>query len=336
MPEQESGANGVTRRRQVVLGGGAVLLLAALHGNAQPRKYRMGFLNTQSSESVAHLHAALFARLRQLGYVEGENLIVERRYAEGRFDRLPALAAELVALKPDVIFVGASQAALTMAKATSTIPIVFVAVSDPVGLGIVKTLARPGTNATGLSAQNIEIHSKRLQLLKELFPTASRVTVLHNPLNVVERQMLVTLKDASAAMSIELRILEMRTEQDFDKVFQALDSQRPDVLYVLESPFTFLHRKRLVELINGRRLRAVYGLHEFVEAGGLISYAFPVVDHYRTGAEVVARVLKGAKPADIPVEQPTRFELLLNLRTAKTQGVMFPAAIRARADRVIE
>jgi putative ABC transport system substrate-binding protein len=274
--------------------------------------------------------------LRKLGYSEGENLIVERRFAEGRLERLPALAAELVALKPDVIFAGASQAALAAAGATGTIPIVFVAVSDPVGLGIVKTLARPGTNATGLSAQNIEVHSKRLQLLKEVFPSASRVTVLHNPLNVVERQMLAVLKEASRSLNIEMRILEIRSEQEFDGVFKSLDSQRPDVLYVLESPFSFLHRARIVDLVNARRLHAVYGLHDYVHAGGLMSYSFPLLEHYRTGAEFVSKILKGAKPADIPVEQPTRFELVVNLKTAKAQGVIFPAAILARADWMIE
>jgi putative ABC transport system substrate-binding protein len=296
----------------------------------------MGFISAQSHVAIAHLQKLLFAQLRKLGYAEGENLVVERRFAEGRFERLPALAAELVALKPDVIFAGASQAALAVAKATDSIPIVFVAVSDPVGLGIVKSLARPGTNATGLSAQNIEVHSKRLQLLKEVFPSASRVTVLHNPLNVVERQMLAVLTQASGPLNIELRILEIRSEREFDAVFKMLDSQRPDVLYVLESPFTLLHGARIVGLVNARRLPAVYGLHDYVHSGGLMSYSFPLLDHYRTGAEFVARIFKGARPADIPVEQPTRFELLVNLKTAKAQGVSFPPAILARADQVIE
>jgi putative ABC transport system substrate-binding protein len=326
----------VTTRRQLLVGSGAALFLAAARVNAQSRIYRMGFLSAQSPAAIAHLQMSLFTELRKLGYTEGQNLIVERRFAEGRLERLPALARELVALKPDVIFAGASQAALAAARATSTIPIVFVAVSDPVGLGIVKSLARPGTNATGLSAQNIEVHSKRLQLLKEVFPSASRVTVLHNPLNVVERQMLAVLKEASGSLNIELRILEIRSEQEFDVAFKTLDSQRPDVLYVLESPFTFLHRARIVELVNARRLHAVYGLHDYVHAGGLMAYAFPLLDHYRTGAEFVAKVLKGAKPADLPVEQPTRFELIINLKTAKVQDVTFPPAILTRADRVIE
>jgi putative ABC transport system substrate-binding protein len=326
----------MTTRRQVLVGSGAALFLAAARVNAQARKYRMGFLSAQSPAAIAHLELSLFTQLRKLGYTEGGNLLVERRFAEGRLERLPALAAELVALKPDVIFAGASQAALAAARATSTIPIVFVAVSDPVGLGLVKSLARPGTNATGLSAQNIEVHSKRLQLLKEVFPSASRVTVLHNPLNVVEHQMIAVLKQASGSIDIELRILEIRSEHEFDVVFKTLDRQRPDVLYVLESPFSFLHRARIVDLVNARRLHAVYGLHDYVHAGGLMSYSFRLLDHYRNGAEFVAKIIKGANPAEIPVEQPTRFELFINLKTAKAQGVTFPPAILARADRMIE
>jgi putative ABC transport system substrate-binding protein len=296
----------------------------------------MGFISAQSARAIAHLQLRLSTRLRELGLREGENLVVERRYAEGRFERLPALAGELVALKPDIIFAGASQATLAVARATSTIPIVFVAVSDPVGLGIVKSLARPGTNATGLSAQNIEVHSKRLQLLREVFPGAKRVAVLHNPLNLVERRMLAVLEEASRSLNVELRVVEVRTEHDLEPVFEKLDDQRPDVLYVLESPFTLLHRARIIDLVHARRLPAVYGLHDYVYDGGLMSYSFPLLEHYTIGAQLVARILKGAKPAEIPVEQPTRFELIVNLKTAKAHGVSFPPAILARADQVVQ
>jgi putative ABC transport system substrate-binding protein len=325
-----------TRRRLFIATAAAGLVLLVSKGNAQSRIYRMAFLSGQSPAPVAHLHQALMTSLRQLGYREGENLVVERRYAEGRLERLPALAAELVALKPDVFFASASQPALAAIKATGSIPIVFVAVSDPVGIGLVKSLARPGTNATGLSAQNIEVHSKRLQLLKEIFVSASEVTVLHNPLNVVEHHMIEVLKKTAGPLNIELRIVEIRSEQEIEPVFRTFDSRRVGVLYVLESPFSVMHRVRIVELINSRRLPAVYGLHEFVDAGGLMAYSFPLIEHFRVGAQYVDKVLKGAKPAELAVQQPTRFELILNLKTAKAQGVTFPPTLMARADRVVE
>lgn len=326
----------MTTRRQVLAAGAGVLWMSAAPARAQPRKYRLGFITAQSADAIQHLHRRLFSGLNQLGFTEGQNLIVDRRYAEGRFERLPALAAELVALKPDVIFSSASQATLAVTRATSTVPIVFVAVSDPVGLGIVKSLARPGTNATGLSAQNIEVHSKRLQLLREVFPAAKRVAVLHNPLNLVEGQMLAVLREASRSLHIELRVVDVRTEPELDAAFKGLDGQRPDVLYVLESPFTVLHRARIVALVDARRLPAVYGLHDFVYDGGLMSYSFPLLEHYTIGAQLVARILNGAKPAEIPVEQPTRFELIVNLKTAKAHGVSFPPAILARTDQVVQ
>lgn len=296
----------------------------------------MAFLSAQSHAAIPHLQQALFGTLRQLGYREGDNLIVERRFAEGRLERLPALAAELAALKPDVIFAGASQATLAASKATSTIPIVFAAVSDPVGMGVVKSFARPGTNATGLSAQNIEIQSKRLQLLREVFPAASRVTVLYNPLNLVEQRMLATIKETSVALKLALKALEIRSGDDLTAAFQALDRERPDVLYVTESPLSFMHRARIVELANSRRLPAVYGTEEFADAGGLIAYAFNVAEQYRGAAAFIDKILKGAKPAELPVQQPTRFDMVLNMKTAKAQGVSFPPAVLARADRVIE
>jgi putative ABC transport system substrate-binding protein len=311
----------------------AVASRAAL---AQPRKHRLAMLTAQSKMGIAHLWREFSSTLEKLGYREDGNLIVERRFADGHLDRLPALAAELVAGRPDVFFASASQAALAAVKATSTIPIVFVAVADPVGLGLVKSLARPGTNATGLSAQNIEVHAKRLQLLKEAFPAASVVTVLHNPLNAVEHSMLEVLRKSAAPLHIELLIVQVRTEEDFPALFQRLEEAPTDVVYVLESPFSMTHRSRIVDFLNAKRIPALYGLPDFVEAGGLMAYSFPLLEHFRLGAQLVDKILKGAKPADLPIQQPTRFELVLNRRTARDQGIKFPPAFWGRADRVIE
>ena len=324
------------QRRQFLVRSIALTLLAGIRVEAQPRTYRMAYLAAGSNAASAHLQKALFDRLEELGYREGRNLVVERRFAEGRLERLPELAAELVALKPDIFFVNATQATLAASKATSTIPIVFAGVADPVGSGIIKSLGRPGTNATGLSAQNIEIQGKRLQLLKEVFPSASRVAVLHNPLNAPSVPMVATLMEASKTLGLALRIVEAKSEQELGLVFKVLESERPDVLYVIESPFSFGHRARIVEFANGVRLPAVYGLQEFTEAGGLMSYSFSFIEQFRAAATFIDKILKGAKPSELPVQQPTRFELVLNLKTAKALGVKFPPAILLRADRVIE
>lgn len=326
---------GQVRRRQFLFATGA-LLAAPLAGKAQPRTYRIAYLSGGFSGPPAHLPKALFDSLAELGYREGQNLVVERRYAKGQLERLPALAAELVALKPELIFAIGAQPSLVVSKATSTIPIVFVGVGDPVGRGIVRSLARPGTNATGLSAQSVEIHGKRLQILKEAFPSASRVAVLYSPLNEDDLSRLTVLKEASKTLGLQLHVVGASSGQELGPAFKTLVMERPDVLYVIENPFTFSHRARIVEFANEARLPAVYGLHDFVEGGGLMSYSFIFIEQFRAAATFIDKILKGAKPADLPVEQPTRFELLINLKTAKAQGVKFPPAILLRADRVIE
>jgi ABC-type uncharacterized transport system substrate-binding protein len=296
----------------------------------------MAYLVGSSSAANATYRAALFRELAQLGYREGSNLLIEQRFANGRFDQLPALAAELVALKPDIMFAAGSQAALSAAKTTRTIPIVFMAVSDPVGMGIIRALRQPGTNATGLSNQADEFGIKLLQLLKEAFPSASRVAVLHDPLNQPLVQMLPRLRQAGAMLALKLRVIEARSPEDLVSAFKVLKSERFDVLYVLAAAFFFTRREQIVALANGQRQVAVYGLTEFADAGGLMSYSFSVIEQYRSAAAFIDKILKGAKPAELPVEQPTRFELVLNLRTARAQGVSFPPAMLLRADRVIE
>lgn len=303
---------------------------------AEQRPYRVAYLMGSSPSNNAPYQSALFGRLAELGYREGENLVVERRFAEGHFDRLSALAAELVALKPDVLFASGSQAALAASKATRTIPIVFAAVADPVGMGVIKALRQPGTNATGLSNQADEFGVKLLQLLKEAFPSATRVAVLHDPSNLPNARMLPGLKQVGATLALNLRVIEARSSDELVAAFRVLKFERPDVLYVLSAAFFFSQLRRIVEMANGQRQAAVYGLTEFADAGGLLAYSFSVIEQYRAAATFIDKVLKGANPAELPVEQPTRFELVVNLRTAKAQGVTFPSALLLRADRVIE
>ena len=324
----------MTTRRAILTGAASVAMTGL--ASAQQRTHRLAYLVGASPEVNALYHRALFGALAERGYREGHNLVVERRFADGRFDRLSALAAELVALKPDLLFAGGSQAALAASKATTTIPIVFVAVSDPVGIGIIKSLPRPGTNATGLSNQAEEFSIKILQLLKEVFPSASRVALLLDPTNVPLVRMLPTLKQAAAKLALNLRMIEAGSPEDLVTAFKVLKSERPDVLYVLSAAFFATQRGRIVELVNAQRHVAVYGQTEFADGGGLMSYSFSVTEQYRSGATFIDKILKGANPSELPVEQPTRFELVLNLKTAKAQGVTFPPAVLLRADRLIE
>lgn len=305
-------------------------------GGAQPRIYRIGYLSASSAAANAPNRMAFSRGLEELGYRVGRNVAVEYRFADGRFDRLPGLAAELVALKPDILFVSGTQATLAVSKATGTIPIVFVAVTDPDDLGIVKSLRQSGTNATGLSNQSHEFQLKLLQLVKDAFPAASDVAALYNPLNVTEPRTLSTLKQAGATIGLNVRGIEAKVPGDFVPAFKLLKAKRPDVLYVLAGPLAFQERERIVALANGQHQAAVYGLSAFAEAGGLMSYSFSLIEQHRSAASYIDKILKGANPAALPVEQPTRFELVLNLRTAKAQGISFPSAMLVRADRVIE
>jgi len=324
----------MTTRREILTGAASFAMTS--WASAEQRLRRLAYLVPASPAVNAPNQRALFMALAELGYREGHNLVVERRFAEGRFDRLSALAAELVALKPDLLFAAGSQATLAASKATTTIPIVFVAVSDPVGTGIVKALRRPGTNATGLSNQAEEFQIKILQLLKEVFPSASRVALLHDPTNLPLVRTLPTLKQTAATLALNLRMIEARSPEDLITAFKVLKSERPDVLYVLSAAFFVSQRGRIVELVNAQRQVTVYGQNEFADAGGLMAYSFNTIEQYRAGATFIDKILKGANPAELPVEQPTRFDLVLNLKTATTQGVTFPKAMLLRADRVIE
>lgn len=325
----------VPRTRRQILTVAALVAIVRWASAAQ-RPYRLAYLVPASQAANELNQRALFGALAELGYREGHNLVVERRFAEGRIDRLSPLATELVALKPDVLFVGGSQAALAASRATTTIPIVFVAVSDPVGARVVKSLRRPGTNATGLSNQAEEFQIKTLQLLREVFPSATRVAMLYDPTNLPVVQILPSLKQTAARLGITLRMIEARSPEDLVSSLQLMKSERPDVLYVLSAAFFVAERERIVGLVNAQRQVAVYAQTEFADAGGLMAFSFNTADQYRASAIFIDKILKGANPAELPIEQPTRFDLVLNLRTAAAQGVTFPHAVLLRADRVIE
>lgn len=327
----------MTTRRNIIAG--AASLVIGGRAIAQQRIYRMAYLSPVSAAAGDRNYPtqmALYGRLEELGYREGRNLVVERRFAEGRLDRLPMLAADLVALKPDILLAVANEATLVASKATRSIPIVFVAVSDPVSLGVAKSLRQPGTNATGISDLADELQIKLLQLLKEVFPLASRVAVLHDPRNTVEARMLSDLRRAGATLALGLTVIELRSPEDLTTDISALKARSPDVLYVMAGPLTFSQRERIVALVNGQKRAAVYPAAEFAEAGGLMSYSTSLSDQFRGAATLIDTILKGENPAELPVEQPTRFELVLNLKTAKAQGIAFPTPVRLRADRIIE
>ena len=278
--------------------------------------------------------------LRELGYIEGQNIATEYRYGEGRADRAPELAAELVHLKVDIIVVAGGDPDVRAAKnATKTIPIIMVGAGrDPVRSGLVESLARPGGNVTGLTSLSRELGGKRLELFKEAVPKLARVAVLYDPAlpgSVIEVKEVLPV--AARALRLTLRSWEVRAADDFDRGFAALNKQRPDGLYVFGSgPLMAANRKRIADFALKSRLPSMYGNREAVDAGGLMSYGADLADSYRRVAYFVDRILKGAKPADLPVEQPTKFELVINLKTAKQIGLTIPPDVLARANRLIK
>jgi len=298
---------------------------------------RIGYL---AISPPTHLGEAFHQGLRDLGYVEGKNLVIEYRSAEGKHERYPALAAELVALKVDVIVAaGGTPAALAAKQATRTIPIVFIAVGDPVTSGLVSSLARPGSNVTGSSALSPELVGKRLELLTQAVPGVSRVAVLWHPGAVGERtekDMLKGVEVGARALGVPLQFVEARGPADFDRAFSDMTSARAGALTVLGTPMFFTERRRLLDLAAKNRLPAVYPSREFVDAGGLMSYGPNRADLFRRAAMYVDKILKGAKPADLPVEQPTKFELVINRKAAKALGLTIPQSVLTRADQVVE
>ena len=327
-------------RRAFLAGTGAVLLAVPLAAEAQQavKVARIGWLGNNPGNSP-HLREAFLQGLRDLGYVEGRNLVMEYRFAEGKLERLPALAAELVALKVDVIVGPATASALAAKQAIRTIPIVFPAAADAVTSGLVTSLARPGGNVTGLSFLGPELIGKRLEQLKQAVPGVSRVAVLWQPGALGERTDKYILKEAEVAaraLGVRPQFVEARGPADFDRAFSDMTRARAGALTVWSTPMFVSERRRLVDLAAKNRLPAVYPWREFVDAGGLMSYGPDLADMFRRAATYVDKILKGAKPADLPVEQPTKFELVINLKTAKALGLTIPASVLARADEVIQ
>jgi len=313
-------------------------LFAPLPSNAQqPAKVpRIGLLSSFSPSDAALWHQAFGQGLRDLGWVESKNISIEYRYAEGRVDRLPDLAADLVRLKVDIIVAAIGTDALAAKHATRAIPIVMASSADPVASGLVESLARPGGNITGLSQMSPELAGKRLELLKEMVPKLSRVAVLWNPqartsaLNWNEMQL------PARQLGLQLHSLEVRSPDDFDKAFEDATGARAGALAITPHPVFARNLKRIADLAATSRLPSIFHLREFADAGGLMAYGPDRSDMFRRVATYVDKILKGAKPADLPVEQPIKFELVLNLKTAKALGITFPPTLLIQADEVIQ
>jgi putative ABC transport system substrate-binding protein len=274
--------------------------------------------------------------LRELGYVEGKNIVIELRYAEGKLDRLPALAAELVRLKVDVIITGGPSPTLSAKRATSTIPIVMALDDDPVGSGFAASLARPGGNITGLSTLDPELSGKQLELLTEIVPKLSRVGVLGDVTRPGTPQALREINVAAGAFGLQIQYLEVRGPKDIETAFRAADKERAEAVLVLGTGVLISQRRQVIDLAIKSRLPAIYPRPEYVEDGGLVFYGASITDLYRRAATYVDKILKGAKPADLPIEQPKKFELIINLKTAKQIGLTIPPNVLARADKVIK
>jgi putative tryptophan/tyrosine transport system substrate-binding protein len=322
--------------RRTLLAGTLGLLAAPLAAVAQQagKVPRIGVMAAGAASSP-DLADALRRGLGEFGWVEGQNIRIEWRYAEGRPERYPALIAELIRLKVDLIVVGGGTPGARAAKrATSTIPIVLPAVGDPVASGLVSSLARPGGNVTGLSMLNTEISAKRVELLREVLPKVERVAVLSDP--AANTPDLGATQAAASSLRLRLQLLSVGRPEGFGGVFEAARKADAEALIVLASPVFNTYRRRLIDLAAQNRLIAVYEHRAFPDAGGLMSYGPNLEEMNRRAATYVDRILKGAKPADLPVEQPTVFELVINMKTAKTLGLTIPASVLARADRVIE
>jgi ABC-type uncharacterized transport system substrate-binding protein len=334
-------ATGNSRRAQV-LGFTLCAMLVALSSFVaaqQPKEVpRIGYLSSADPAFESTRSEAIRLALRELGYVEGQNIAIEYRYAGGKIDRFSKLAAELVRLKVDIIVVAGGTIYVQAAKnATKTIPIVMLgAGADPVEAGLIESLARPGGNITGLTQLTRELGGKRLELLKEAVPRVARVAVLYNPATSgSDLEVKEDLPAAARALGLTLRFWEVRAMDGFEKVLAALNKQRPDGLYVSPGPLMRDNQKRIVGFALKSQLTSIYSNREAVDAGGLMSYGADIADNYRRVTYYVDKILKGAKPADMPVEQPKKFELVINLKTAKQIGLIIPPNVLARADRVI-
>jgi ABC-type uncharacterized transport system substrate-binding protein len=316
------------------------LLAAPLAAGAQQaaKVYRIGLLGGSPPTSPGGRRAweGFFQGMRELGYVEGQNILIEGRFYGDHTERLPALAAELVQLNVDVIVAGAAPAPEAAQRATSTIPIVMAIHTDPVGSGLVASLAKPEKNVTGVSALGSELVGKRLQLLKEVIPGISRVAVLSNPTDTTQALVLKEAEVAARSLKVRLQVLEARAPSDFAGAFSAMTKDRAGGVIILTSSMFYDQRARIAELAAQSRLPAMYSEKDYAKAGGLMAYGVNLGESFRRAATYVDKILKGAKPGDLPIEQPTKFELALNLKTAKVLGLTIPPSLLLRADELIQ
>jgi ABC-type uncharacterized transport system substrate-binding protein len=327
---------GMDRRRFLLTSlAGALTVPLAAHAQPAGKVPRVGFLLSLSPGPSREADA--FQRgLRELGYIEGQNIAIDYRYAGGQVERLPELAAELARLNPDVIVAPYTPPALAAKRATSMIPIVFAGVADAVGAGLIANLGRPGGNITGLTSIAAELGGKRLELLKQVISKASRVAVLYNPADQSNVLVLNQLQESAPNLGLTLQPFAIREPGDFEGAFSAMARERFPAMFGVPGVLTEKHKEVLVGLAAKSRLPTMWGLRQFVDAGGLMSYAVNFYDQIRQTAVYVDKILKGAKPGDLPVEQPTKFEFVINLKTAKALGLAIPPSVLARADQVIE
>src|SRR3989338_7356674 len=324
-------------KRRDLLAAAGVLVVAPLAARAQQaaRVPRVGFLGNSTAALEVNLVGPFREGLRDLGYVEGRNVLIEYRWAEGKYERFPALIAELAALKVDVIVTAGTPASLAVKKAAPSIPLVMVAVGDPIGVGLVASLARPGGNITGLTSISAELEGKRLELLREVIPKLSSIAVLWNPKNAFHAIENKEVESAAAALRMKVLYLGVEAQEHIGNAFAQILKERPGALLVLADR-VFLHNRALImDFAAKHRLPGVYAYLELVEAGGLMSYGPSYADMHRRAATYVDKILKGAKPADLPVQRPIKFELVINLKAAKALGLTIPPNVLARADRVI-
>jgi len=314
------------------------LLAAAPVADAQPsvRTPRIGILLTGSPSTGAPYLDAFRQGLRELGHVEGRTVAMEYRWVEERSDRFTDVAADLVRGNVDLIVVWGTTAATAAKRATNTIPIVFVAAGDPIGTGLAASLARPGGNVTGVTNMSADLIGKLLELLKEVVPGLTRVAALRNPGNPVSAPLLEWVQVAARALGVQLQVVEVQHPKEFESGFAAMTRERAGSLIVLADPMFLSERTRIVDLAEKNRMPAVFNVRQYVEAGGLMAYGPSLVDLFRTAATYADKILKGAKPADLPIQQPTKFELVVNLKTAQALGITLPPSILIRAEEVIE
>jgi len=325
-------------RREVLLAIATTLLAMPLPGETQNARkiYRVGYLGNSSASLEPDLVEAFRQGMRDLGYIEGKNLVIEFRWAEGRYDRFASLVTDLIHLPVDVIVTAGTPGTLAAKNATKTIPLVIAVSGDAVGSGLIESLARPGGNVTGLTTMVPELEGKRLELLLEILPKLARITVLKNDANPLMAILFRQTAAAAKSSGVALEAVDIRAVDDFEKAFASIAKARPDAIIVLADRFLLAERERILTFAAKERFAAMYPYREFVERGGLISYSPNYAESFRSAARYVDKILKGTKPADLPVEQPTKFELVVNMKTAKTLGFKIPNSILLRADGVIK